>query len=66
MPISRRVSQSIPLTPDLDRSVQAQAASGRYQTVSEAIRDALRLLQERTPVQPRPKTAPTPEGGHGR
>jgi antitoxin ParD1/3/4 len=43
----RRISQSISLTPELDRFVQALVASGRYQTASEVVRDGLRLLQDR-------------------
>ena len=42
----RRISQNVSLTPELDRFIQAQVASGRYQTTSEVIRAALRLLEE--------------------
>jgi antitoxin ParD1/3/4 len=59
--MTRRISQSISLTPELNRFVQAQVTSGRYQTASEVIRDGLRLLQERT----RPVTGFTiPVGDH--
>ena len=60
-----RISQSISLTPELNRFVQAQVTSGRYQTASEVIRDGLRLLQERTPDRTRPATGSTiPVGDH--
>ena len=65
--MSRRISQSISLTPELDRFVQAQVASGRYQAASEVIRDGLRLLQERSSGQSHLGTGTaTPEGDHGR
>lgn len=63
--MSRRVSQSISLTPELDRFVQSQVASGRYQTASEVIRDGLRLLQERNQVLPVAEFA-APEDGYDR
>ena len=64
--MSRRISQSISLTPELNGFVQAQVASGHYQTASEVIRAALRLLQERVPDQPRLVTGLTALGGdHG-
>jgi antitoxin ParD1/3/4 len=64
--MSRRISQSISLTPELNCFVQAQVASGRYQTASEVIRAALRLLQERVPDQPRPVAGSiTLDGVHG-
>lgn len=53
-----RISQSISLTPELTCVIQAQVASSIYQTTSEVIRDALRLLQERTS----PSTGPTYSG----
>jgi antitoxin ParD1/3/4 len=64
--MSKRISQSISLTPELDRFVQAQVTSGRYQTASEVIRDALRLLQDRTSLQTHQGTASSSEGVHGR
>jgi antitoxin ParD1/3/4 len=63
--MSKRISQSISLTPELNHFVQAQVASGRYQTASEFIRDGLRLLQERTPDRIRPITGSnTPDREH--
>lgn len=35
------------LTPELDKFVEAQLATGRYQSASEVFREGLRLLQER-------------------
>lgn len=64
--MSRRISQSISLTPELNSFVQAQVASGRYQTASEVIRDGLRLLQERDPLQRQPVVgSPIQDGNHG-
>ena len=40
--MSKRIAQSVSLTPELDRFVQDQVASGRYQTFSEVVRDAAR------------------------
>ena len=45
MPI--RTSLNVSLTPELEQFVQSRVASGRYQTASEVIREALRLLEER-------------------
>ncbi len=38
---------NISLTPELERLVNKKVASGMYQTASEVIRDALRLLKQR-------------------
>ncbi len=43
----QRFTTNVSLTPELDRFVEAQLATGRYQTASEVFRDGLRLLQER-------------------
>jgi len=37
----------IALTPALERIIDAKVASGRYETASEVVREALRLLRER-------------------
>jgi antitoxin ParD1/3/4 len=54
MPVRKSISISI--TPEQDRFVAAKIASGRYQTVSEVFRAALRLLEREeattTPEQP--------------
>lgn len=37
---------NVSLTPQLEAFVEAKLATGRYQTASEVVRDALRLLEE--------------------
>ncbi len=43
--MASRKSITISITPEQDRFVAAQIASGRYQTVSEVFRAGLRLLE---------------------
>ena len=38
---------NVSLTPELERLISEKVDSGLYQTASEVVRDALRLLQER-------------------
>lgn len=38
---------NVSLTPELEKLVQEKVASGLYQTASEVVREALRLLKER-------------------
>lgn len=38
---------NVSLTPELERLVNEKVESGLYQTASEVVRDALRLLKER-------------------
>jgi antitoxin ParD1/3/4 len=38
---------NVSLTPELERLVEEQVASGRYKSSSEVVRDALRLLSKR-------------------
>lgn len=38
---------NVSLTPELEKFVNQQVASGMYQTASEVVRDGLRLLRER-------------------
>ena len=38
---------NVSLTPQMVKFVEAEVASGAYQTASEVIRDGLRMLQER-------------------
>ena len=38
---------NVSLTPELERLVNAKIESGLYQTASEVVREALRLLQQR-------------------
>ena len=40
-------TMNISVTPELDRFVQEQVAGGLYQSASEVVREALRLLVER-------------------
>jgi len=40
-----RTTVNVSLTPELDRFLQSRVKSGRYQTTSEVVREALRLLQ---------------------
>ena len=42
---THRTTVNISLTPELDAFLQARVKSGRYQTTSEVIREALRLLE---------------------
>lgn len=42
---TNRTTVNISLTPELDGFLQSRVASGRYQTASEVVREALRLLQ---------------------
>ena len=37
---------NVSLTPDLERFVQAKVESGRYNSASEVVREALRLLED--------------------
>ena len=40
-----RSSLNVSLTPELEKFVQNRVKSGRYQTASEVVREALRLLE---------------------
>jgi antitoxin ParD1/3/4 len=40
-----RTTVNVSLTPELDAFLQSRVRSGRYQTTSEVVREALRLLQ---------------------
>lgn len=40
----------VKLTPELDRLVEEKVASGLYESPSELVREALRLLFEREPM----------------
>jgi antitoxin ParD1/3/4 len=42
-----RSSLNVSLTPELEKFVQERVKSGRYQTASEVVREALRLLELR-------------------
>lgn len=43
--MANRTTVNISLTPELDEFLQARVKSGRYQTTSEVVREALRLLE---------------------
>jgi antitoxin ParD1/3/4 len=43
--MAHRTTVNVSLTPELDAFLQSRVNSGRYQTVSEVVREALRLLQ---------------------
>ena len=43
--MANRTTVNISITPELDAFLQSRVQSGRYQTTSEVVRDALRLLQ---------------------
>jgi putative addiction module CopG family antidote len=43
---------NVPLTPPLERLLREQLATGRYQTASDVVATALRLLDERTRPSP--------------
>ncbi|WP_018261426.1 type II toxin-antitoxin system ParD family antitoxin [Methylobacterium sp. WSM2598] len=40
-----QIAKNISITPELDRFISTQIASGRYQNASEVMRAALRLLE---------------------
>lgn len=42
-----RTTVNISITPELDAFLQARVQSGRYQTTSEVVREALRLLERK-------------------
>jgi putative addiction module CopG family antidote len=44
--MSKRKTMNVSLTPELERSVAARVASGRYRSASEVVRAALRLLDK--------------------
>jgi antitoxin ParD1/3/4 len=44
---TKQITRNIALTPHFDRFVQSSVDSGRYQSASEVVRDALRLLENR-------------------
>ena len=48
--MATRTTLNVSLTPDLSRFVENRVRSGRYQTASEVVREALRLLESRDRV----------------
>jgi antitoxin ParD1/3/4 len=45
-----RNSMNVHLTPELEQLVQSRVESGRYNSASEVVREALRLLEQRDEV----------------
>jgi antitoxin ParD1/3/4 len=45
--MANRTTINISVTPDFQKFVDAEVASGRYQSASEVFREGLRLLQDR-------------------
>ena len=43
--VTNRTTVNVSLTPELDAFLQSRVKSGRYQTTSEVVREALRLLE---------------------
>jgi antitoxin ParD1/3/4 len=43
--MANRTTVNISLTPELDAFLQSRVKSGRYQTTSEVVREAIRLLE---------------------
>jgi antitoxin ParD1/3/4 len=61
----KRISHNVSLTPELSRFIGGQVASGRYQTTSEVVRAALRLLQrEEVPQTDEQRPTRAPRGRH--
>jgi antitoxin ParD1/3/4 len=44
---NKQITRNVALTPHFDRLLQKKVASGRYQSVSEVVREGLRLLEQR-------------------
>jgi antitoxin ParD1/3/4 len=42
---THRTTVNVSITPELDTFLQSRVKSGRYQTTSEVVREALRLLE---------------------
>jgi antitoxin ParD1/3/4 len=50
--MAARTTLNVSLTPDLSRFVKSRLRSGKYQSASELVREALRLLEERDQALP--------------
>jgi antitoxin ParD1/3/4 len=49
--MQENIPMNVSLTPELDRFVAAKVESGRYTSVSEVVREALRLIEEHDQAQ---------------
>lgn len=49
--MAHRTTVNVSLTPELDAFLQRRVKSGRYQTTSEVVREALRLLERQEKEQ---------------
>lgn len=45
--MTNRTTVNVSITPELDAFLRSRVKSGRYQTTSEVVREALRLLERR-------------------
>jgi len=50
--MASRTTLNVSLTPDLSRFVENRIRSGKYQSASEVVREALRLLEGRDQTSP--------------
>lgn len=50
--MATRTTLNVSLTPDLSRFVESRLRSGKYQSASELVREALRLLEGRDQTLP--------------
>ena len=48
--MASRTTLNVSLTPELSRFIETRLRSGKYQTASEVVREALRLLEARDRV----------------
>ncbi|RYB01361.1 type II toxin-antitoxin system ParD family antitoxin [Lichenibacterium ramalinae] len=55
---------NVSITPELERSVSARVAAGRYRTASEVVRAALRMLDREEPLDGF-RALSQPEGSDG-
>jgi antitoxin ParD1/3/4 len=60
-----RTTLNVSLTPELDRFVAEKVASGRYQSASEVVRAALRLLERTEPLNDAERAAAMKQAGAG-
>ena len=55
---SRNSSMNVNLTPALEKLVRAKAKAGRYDSASEVVREALRIMEEREARRSTPVSTP--------